>query len=117
MGRGCGGMCALVTPGDLLLAGVVLVLFLELGHVERFIDDLGNGLDLRAQLVLDAVQGKSVLVRDEVNGNAQVSESARTTDSVQVRFSHLGEIEVDHHVDSLDVNTASKQICLNTNKS
>lgn len=38
-------------------------------HVQRRVDDLGDGLDLRAQLLLDAVQREPVLVRDQVDGD------------------------------------------------
>ena len=71
---------------------------------------LGNGLDFRAQFVLDAVKGKAILVRDQIDGNAQVAESTRTTDSVQVRLGHLRKIEIDDHSDSLNVDTTSEQI-------
>jgi hypothetical protein len=72
--------------------------------------NLGNGLDFRAQFVLDAVQGKAIFVRDQVDGNAQVTKPTRTTDSVQVRLGHLRKIEIDDHIDSLNVDTTSKQV-------
>ena len=71
---------------------------------------LGNGLDFRAQFVLDAVKGKAIFVRDQVDGNAQVAKPTRTTDSVQVRLGHLRKIEIDDHIDSLNVDTTSKQV-------
>ena len=46
----------------------ILLLLLELCHVEAFVNDFGDGADLRAELVLDPVQGESVVVRDEVEG-------------------------------------------------
>lgn len=75
---------------------------------------LWDGLDLGAQLILDAVQSESILVSDQVDRNAQVSEPTRTADSMQVRFGHLRKVEVDDNVHSLNVDTASKQICSNT---
>lgn len=107
--------CALgrLRTGPLLLAGVVgrILILLELGHVERFVDHLRNGLDLRAELVFNAVQRKPVLVSNQVDGNAQMSKSARTANPVQVRFGHLRKIEIDDHVDSLNIDTAGEQVC------
>ena len=39
-----------------------------------------------------------------------MSETARTTNSMQVRLSHFGKIKIDDHVYCLNVNTAGKQI-------
>ena len=35
------------------------VLLVVLGHVERFVDHFGNGLDFCAQLLLDSMEGES----------------------------------------------------------
>lgn len=61
-----------------LLARVVdvLVLVLEFSNVQRFINDLGNGLNFRAKLVLNTMKSESILVRDEIDRDTQVSESA-----------------------------------------
>ena len=77
---------------------------------------LGNGLDFRAKLVLNTMKSESILVRDEIDCDTQVSESARATNPVQVRFGHLREIEIDDHIDSLNVNTSSEQICYECKK-
>merc|ERR1719400_1063570 len=39
-----------------------------------------------------------------------MAEPSGPTDSVQVGFRHLREVEVDDNVDSLDVDTASQQV-------
>jgi hypothetical protein len=83
---------------------------IEGGGGETATTNLGNGLDFRAQFVLDAVQGKAIFVRDQVDGNAQVTKPTRTTDSMQVRLGHLRKIEIDDHIDSLNVDTTSKQV-------
>ena len=56
-------------------------------------------------------QVESVVVCDEVDGQAQVAEATRATDAVEVGLATLGEIEVDDDVDGRDVNAASEQIC------
>jgi hypothetical protein len=56
------------------------------------------------------MKGKAIFISDQINGNTQVSKSTRTTNSMQVRLGHFGEIEIDDDVHSLDVNTTSEQI-------
>ena len=88
----------------------LFVLLLELCHIEAFVDDFGDGADLRAELVLDPVQGEAVVVRDEVEGDSEVAEAAGSTDAVKVGLRHLGEVEVDDDVDGLDVDTAGEEV-------
>ena len=52
-----------------------------------------------------------VIIGDEVDGHTQVTITTWSADPVKVGFGVLGEIEVDDHVDSLDVNTSCEQIC------
>ena len=84
---------------------------MALRHIERRVNHLGDRLDLGAQLALDAVQAEAVLVRDEVDGDAEVAEPPRPADPVQVRLGHAREVEVDDHVDGLDVDAACEQVC------
>ena len=66
--------------------------------------------DLRTQLLLDFVQVESVLVRDEVDRQTQVSEPTTAADAVEVRLRVLREVEVDDDVDGLDIDTASEEV-------
>merc|ERR1711970_685063 len=59
-----------------LLVGTLLVVFC---HVQRFVNHLRDWLDLCAKLLFDPVQGKSVVVGDQVDGNTQVTKPARST--------------------------------------
>ena len=88
----------------------LLLLLLELCDVEALVDHLGDGADLRAELVLDSVQGEVVVVRNEVEGDAEVAKAAGPTDAVEVGLSHLGEVKVDDDVDCLDVDTAGEEV-------
>lgn len=56
------------------------------------------------------MQGKPVLVRDQVDGDPEVTETARAPDAVEVRLRHAREVEVDDYVHSLHVNTAREQV-------
>lgn len=78
--------------------------------VELFVDVLGNGLDLSAELLFDLVQVESILPVDKVDGETKVSETPRTTNAVQVGLRILGEVEVDDDVDRLNIDTASQQV-------
>lgn len=78
--------------------------------VEILFDDRGNGLDLGAELLLYPVQVEPVFPVDQIDGQAQMSKTTRSTNAVQIRLSVLWEIEVDDNVDSLDIDTTSQQI-------
>lgn len=67
---------------------------------------LRDRLDAGVQLLLDAMQRVAVLVRDQVDGDAQVAVAPRPPDPVQVRLGVAREVEVDHHVHRLDVDPA-----------
>lgn len=67
-------------------------------------------LDFRAELLLNPVQIKTVLVGDEIDGQTEVAEAARAPDPVQIRFRVLGEIKVDDDIHSLDVNSPGEEI-------
>jgi hypothetical protein len=71
---------------------------------------LRDGLDFGPQLLLNLVQVEPVLVGDQVDRQPEMTESTRTTDTVKVRFAILGEIKVDHDVDSLNINTAREEV-------
>ena len=78
------------------------------GDVKGTIDMLGDGGNLRPELLFDAVKVKTILVRDQVDGETQMTESAGTTDTVKVSFRVLGEIEVDDDIDRLNIDTAGE---------
>ena len=78
--------------------------------VQLAVDGGRDGLDFAAELLLDAVEVQAIVVRDEVDGKTKVAETACATNTVEVRFTVLGEVEVDHHVDTLDVDTAREQV-------
>ena len=83
---------------------------MELGDVEALVDVPGDGLDLGAQLRLDPVKRESVIIGDQVDGHSEVTISSASSDPVKVGLGHLGEVEVDDHVDGLDVDTASEEV-------
>ena len=89
---------------------LLLLLLVELGDVEAFVDVPGDGLNLCAQLLLDPVQSKSVVIGDQVDCDSKVAESAASPDPVKVGLGHLGEVEVDDDVDGLDVDTAGEEV-------
>ena len=70
-----------------------------------------SATNARETRLLDAEEVVAVLVGDEVDGQTKVPEPAGAADAVKIRLGVLGEVEVDHHVDRLDVDTAGKQVC------
>ena len=71
---------------------------------------LRNRFDFGLQFLLDSVQRITILVRDQIDGDTQMTESTRSTDSVQISFGISWKIEIDHHIHRLDVDTSSQQI-------
>ena len=89
---------------------LLLLLLVELSDVEAFVDVPGDGLDLCAQLLLDPVQSKSVVIGDQVDCDSEMTKSAASSDPVKVGLGHLREVEVDDDVDGLDVDTSGEEI-------
>jgi len=71
---------------------------------------LGHGVDFGVQLFLDLYDILLVLFSDEVDGEADLPEPAAAADAVQVDAALGGKVEVDDHVDGLDVDAASYQV-------
>jgi len=89
---------------------LLILLLVELGHVQRFVDVPRDWLDLSSQLLLDPVESEPVIVGDEVDGDSEVAKSSTAANPVEVGLSHLGEVKVDDDVDGLDVDTPGEEI-------
>eukprot|EP00760_Papus_ankaliazontas_P008881 PhM_4_TR13942/c4_g1_i1/m.5384 len=87
-----------------------LFVFYCLLDVQLGVDVGRDGLDLRVQLLLDAGERRAVIGRNEVDGDAEVSEATAATDTVEVRLGVLREVEVDDDVHGLDVNAAGDKV-------
>jgi len=83
---------------------------MRFAHIQRFVNDFRNGRDLRAQLILNLVQISAIIHGDEIDGNTEMAETSGAADTMQVSFSHFWEIEVDHHIDGLNVDAASEEV-------
>lgn len=77
----------------------------EKRSIEIGIDLLGDGLHGNIEFLFDFDEVILVIVGDEIDGDTQVSETSGTSDTMQVGFGVLREIEIDDHVDGLHVNT------------
>jgi hypothetical protein len=82
-------------------------------HVELLVDILGDRLDFCAELLFNLVQIEPILPVNEVDSKTQVSKSTRATNTVEVGFSILREVEVDDNIDCLNIDTASQQVGAN----
>lgn len=56
------------------------------------------------------MQGKPVLVRDQVDGYTEVTEPPRTTDAVKVGLRHAREVEINDDVDRLHVDASREEV-------
>eukprot|EP00160_Parvularia_atlantis_P017201 Unigene5819_Nuclearia_a/m.17776 Unigene5819_Nuclearia_a/g.17776 ORF Unigene5819_Nuclearia_a/g.17776 Unigene5819_Nuclearia_a/m.17776 type:complete len:300 (-) Unigene5819_Nuclearia_a:422-1321(-) len=81
-----------------------------LDRVQSLVDLARDGLDLRAELALNAVKGLAVVVRDEVDRNAEVPEAPAAADAVQVRLREARKVKVDDDVHGLNVDAAREDV-------
>jgi len=78
--------------------------------VQGFVDAGRDGLDFSAEFLLDTVEVVSVVIGDQVDGEAQVSEASGAPHSVQIRLGVSREVKVDDHVHGLNVDTAGEEV-------
>ena len=89
------------------------IIKLEFRHVEALVNDLWNRPNFGAKLLFNFVQGESIVVSYQINRDTQMSESARSTDPMQISLRHFGEVEVDDNIDGLNVDTTSEKVGTN----
>ena len=70
----------------------------------------GYGLNLSPKLLLNPVQVESVIPVDQIDGQAQMSKSAGSTNAMKVSLRIFREVEVDDNVNSLDIDTTRQKI-------
>lgn len=78
--------------------------------VQVLVDVLRNGRNFRIQLIFNLEQMMLIALGDEVDGEAEVTESTGSANSMEVGLGVLGVVEVDDDVDGEDVDTTSEQI-------
>ena len=79
-------------------------------RIECLINLWWDGLDFSAKLMFDTIEVVSVLKGDEVDGKTKMTETTRSTDSVQVCLRVLREIKVDNNIHRLYIDTSCEQI-------
>ena len=78
--------------------------------VEVLVNVRWNGLDRRAEIILNIEHVIFVFFADEVDGKTEMTKPTRTTDPVKVGVRLAREIKVYHDVDGDDVDTTCKNI-------
>ena len=78
--------------------------------IKLFVDSLRDGLNVSVELFLNSLEIVSVVVGDEVDGETQVAEPSRSTDTVQVGLGHIRKVKVNNAIDGLNVNASSEQV-------
>jgi len=109
-----------MTSGLLILVRAVLLLLCSrqrtgnrLGrviYVQLLIESRRNRLNLSTKLLLDLVKVESILPVDKVDCQTKMTKSTRTANTMEVCLRIFGEIEVDNHIHSLNVDTPGKQV-------
>lgn len=77
-------------------------------NVEILVNLRWYWLDFRSQLLLNAVEVEPVLIGNQINRQAQVSEPPRTSDTMQVCLTIFWKVKVDYNVNGLYINAASE---------
>ena len=78
--------------------------------VQVLIDVLRDWLNLGRQFILNLEHVILVVFGDEIEGETEMTESARATNSVEVGVGGAGEVEVDDDVHGLNVDTSREEI-------
>ena len=79
-------------------------------RVEILVDVLWDGRNLGAQFILNLEHFMLVIFSDEVEGETEMTESTRTSDSVEIGVRAAWEVKVDNHVHRHDIDTTREQI-------
>ncbi len=133
--RVCGSGGVRFTRFNVRIVILKATLGLILGNVKMRIDDLWYWLYFCAQFLFDFVKRKSlfktefnfaifknltkktqnflslpVVISDEIDGNAQMTKSTRSTDTMQIGLGHLWKVKVNYNVNGLYVNASGEQI-------
>lgn len=87
--------------------------FRRIVSVELLVNGWWNCCNLSAKLLLDFVEVEAIIPIDQVDRDSQMPETPRSPNAVEVGLCILWEIEIDDHVDSLNVNTTGKKIRAN----
>lgn len=79
-------------------------------RVKGGVDLGGYGSDFGVELLFNSVEVESIVVGDEVDSKAKMSESARSADSVEISLGVSWEVKVNDHIHRLDINATSEQV-------
>ena len=84
--------------------------FRRIVSIEFLVNGLWNGCNLGTKLLLDSVEIEAIIPIDQVDRHTQMSETSRSTNTMEVSLRVLRKVEIDNHVHSLDVDTTSEKI-------
>lgn len=82
-------------------------------HIKPSIDDLGDRLYLRPELLFNFIQIKPVFICYQVDRKTEMTEPSRTANTMQICFAIFREIEVDNDIHSLDIDTTREKVRAN----
>jgi hypothetical protein len=69
-----------------------------------------NWFDFSVEFFFNFVEIEAVVISDKVDCESQMTESSRPSDSMKIRLTVFGEVEVDDNVDCFDIDTASEEV-------
>lgn len=70
-------------------------------------------MDLRSKFLFYPIQVEPIFVCDKVDRQPKVTESTRSSNTMEVRLTVFREIEIDNDIHSLNIDTTSEEIRAN----
>jgi len=74
------------------------------------INNRWDRLNLRTQLLLNAIHVETILISNKIDGQTQMTKTTRASNTMQVGLGGLREVKVNDHIDGGDVDTTSDQV-------
>lgn len=81
--------------------------------IKLLVDGLRDGCNFGAKFLLNLVQIEAILPIDQIYGHTQMSITSRSTNTMKICLRVLRKVEIDHHIDGLDIDSTSQEIRTN----
>ncbi len=84
--------------------------FWRIVGIKSLVDGCRDGFNFRAKLLLNPIEVEAIIPIDKVYRHTKMTKAAGTTDTMKIRLCILGEVKVDHNIDSLNIDTPRQKI-------
>lgn len=81
-----------------------------LANIQTAVNHWRNCANLRTKFLFHFSKRMPIFVGDQIDRQAQVSKTTRSSNSMEIGLTVLGKVKVDHDIDRLNVDTSCKQV-------